>query len=149
MNDSEVRVTSRTGAQKGKKSSRMDLIPSRALMTAAKVYGFGAEKYSDNNWRSGYDWSLSYAALQRHLGQFWDGQDLDEESGLPHLAHAAFHVFALLTFMEEHPEFDDRYHSPNKTIQTISTLQGDSWDFTPEPPRIKDGEWANLTGDDS
>jgi len=106
----EVRVTDPdTGAQKGSKPERFDLIPAGALAQLSRVYGEGARKYDDHNWRGGYAWGLSYAALQRHLTAFWGGEDLDPESGMPHLAHAAWHCFTLLTFMEEHPEKDDRY----------------------------------------
>lgn len=81
----------------------------------ARQYGFGAEKYEPHNWRVGYDWSKAYAALQRHSQAFWGGEDLDPESGLPHMAAVAWHSFTLMTFMEEHPEFDDRFSSrPDK-----------------------------------
>lgn len=106
----EIRITDPdTGAQKGSKPERHDLIPIGALKALALVYGVGAQKYDDHNWRAGYRWSLSYAALQRHLTAFWNGEDIDPESGLPHMAHAAWHCFTLITFMHEHPEKDDRY----------------------------------------
>lgn len=104
----ETRVTSASGGQKGQKLARYDLIPSAALRQVAELYGVGARKYSDNNWRRGYDWSLSFAALQRHAWQFWNGEDLDEESGQPHMASVAFHALALLTFMEEQRVYDNR-----------------------------------------
>lgn len=110
---SEVRVTDpRTGGQKGAKPERFSMLPPKALGTVARVYGYGAEKYERDNWRKGYAWSLSYDALHRHLAAFWSGEDIDPESGLPHLAHAAFHVLTLLTFSEEFPEGDDRYRRP-------------------------------------
>lgn len=105
----EVRVTSKTGGQKGTKPARFGLIPPMALWKVAELYGKGAEKYDDWNWRKGYDWHLSYDAMQRHLALFWSGEDIDPETGMPHLACAAFHCLTLLTFMDEHPEFDDRF----------------------------------------
>ena len=108
-----MRVTDpRTGGQKGVKPERFGLLPWRALGKVARVFGFGAKKYEAHNWRKGYAWSMSIDALQRHLAAFFDGEDLDPESGEPHLAHAAFHVLVLLTFMEEHPELDDRWKPP-------------------------------------
>lgn len=113
LQDSEVRTVSTTGAAKGTKPERFELIPVPALTQLARMYARGAEKYSetcaDPNWRKGYEWSKSYAALQRHANQFWSGEDIDEETQLPHMAAVAFHAFAMLTFMEEHREFDDRY----------------------------------------
>ena len=55
----EVRTTSRTGGQKGTKPERFDLIPVGALAALARHYGAGAEKYDDNQWRKGYEWSKS------------------------------------------------------------------------------------------
>lgn len=108
--EEETRVTDPdTGAQKGSKRERFDLIPAESLNWLARVYGYGAGKYDDHNWRRGYAWGLSYAAMQRHLHAFWSGENFDPESGLPHLAHAMWHCTTLLTFMTEHPEKDDRY----------------------------------------
>lgn len=130
----EVRVTDpETGGQKGQKPARFDLIPP-AIWEVAELYGKGAAKYTeygectcrapvhepgcpalvvtqtgDWNWRKGYAWSLSYAAAQRHLNQFWAGEDYDEETGCHHLASVVFHALALMTFALEHPEKDDRY----------------------------------------
>lgn len=56
----------------------------------------------------GFDWSLSYNAMQRHANQFWSGEDLDEESGLPHMAHAAWHCLVLLAFMQREIGTDNR-----------------------------------------
>lgn len=104
----EIRVTSTTGGQKGSKPARYDLIPAASLDAIARLYGRGAEKYEDHNWRKGYDWSLSFAALQRHAWAFWNGEDNDAETGMPHMTSVAFHAMALLEFMETHPEFDNR-----------------------------------------
>jgi hypothetical protein len=118
----EVRVTSPTGGQKGSKLARHDLIPTLPLDLLAKVYGMGAAKYDDNNWRLGYKWSLNYAAMQRHLLAFWSGQDLDPESQLPHLAHAMWHAAALLEFSQSdnpvYKQFDDRYVPKESTDGT-------------------------------
>lgn len=105
----EVRTTSETGGQKGSKPQRYDLIPTEPLRMLATLYGRGAEKYDDDNWRKGYDWKFSYAALQRHLNQFWAGEDIDAEMQLPHVISAAWHCFTLAQFMIDHPEFDSRH----------------------------------------
>jgi Domain of unknown function (DUF5664) len=108
----ETRVTNeKTGGEKGSKLARYDLIPPAALDDIAKVYGKGCEKYAARNWERGYAWGLSFAALQRHAWAFWRGEYLDPESGLPHLAHAAWHCLTLMTFQKQHPELDDRFVS--------------------------------------
>jgi len=108
----EVRITSKTGGQKGSKPLRYDLIPTGALAELAEHYGKGAGKYEQvngrDNWRNGYEWSLSYAACQRHLQAFWAGENLDPETGSAHLTAVAWHAFTLLEFMREYPDLDDR-----------------------------------------
>lgn len=110
----EIRTTSSTGGQKGVKPERLALLPRRGVDAIARVFGFGATKYADHNWRRGYEWSKSFDALFRHAFAALDGETYDEESGLPHLAHAGFHVLVLLTWLEEQGEgadnpFDDRW----------------------------------------
>lgn len=118
----EVRTTSSTGGQKGVKAQRYDLLPKPGLDAIAEVYAFGAEKYADHNWRKGYEWGKSYAALMRHMTAFWEGETNDPESGLPHVAHAGFHVLTLLTWMAEQGEggeFDDRYKPATKAVESF------------------------------
>lgn len=107
----EVRVTDPvTGGEKGQKAEQYSLIPTEALAHVARVYAYGAAKYDRDNWRKGYAWHLSYDAMQRHLNAFWGGEDLDPESGLPHLAHAVFHCMALLVYTgsDQYKDKDDR-----------------------------------------
>jgi len=90
---------------------RMDLIPKELLDGVAEVLTFGAEKYSEHNWREGLDWSRCYGAMMRHMTAWWDGERNDQESGLSHLAHAGCCLAFLMTF-EKSPRYaahDDRY----------------------------------------
>ena len=104
----EVRITNeQTGGQKGKKLERYDLIPSRPLREVARNYGIGASKYADRNWEKGVDWSLCFAALNRHLWAWWEGEQIDE-AGFHHLSAVVFHAFALMEYERTHPELDDR-----------------------------------------
>lgn len=104
----EVRQVSSTGGQKGMKVERYDLVPAEPLRLLATLYGRGASKYEARNWERGYAWSLSFAALQRHAWAFWRGEDVDPETGLPHVTAVAWHAFALAEFMARQPAFDDR-----------------------------------------
>jgi hypothetical protein len=136
----EVRtVDPDTGAEKGAKLARHSLIPGQALTEIAEHYGRGSEKYADHNWRKGYAWSLSYDALVRHLTAFWDGEDYDEELGNKHIIAVAWHAIALATFMDEHPEKDDRYLEHRSIPSDANTYI--SYDDVLE---IADA-WANST----
>lgn len=102
-------VDASTGARKSTKSARFDLCSPFGQIEEAKVGGMGAEKYEDHNWRAGYGWSKSYAAAQRHMVAWWSGEDLDPESGLSHLAHARWHMSALIEFQTLGTGHDDRF----------------------------------------
>jgi hypothetical protein len=107
MNE-ERAVDPNTGGEKGRKLAQYSLIPYRPLSEVAKVYGYGAEKYAPQNWRRGYPWSWSLDALFRHIEAFRSGESEDPESGLHHLAHASFHLNALMVFDFDVLGTDDR-----------------------------------------
>lgn len=83
---------------KGVRAARHDLVPGYPISKLAEVFGFGTKKYADRNWEMGYDWGKSYAAAQRHLLAWWNGEATDPESGLPHLAHVMWHMAVLMEF---------------------------------------------------
>jgi hypothetical protein len=100
-----------------KEKPPMALIPPEPLYEVADVFRFGAEKYGMNNWRDDGDkteWARTYSSIQRHLNKFWEGEDIDPESGKSHLAHATTQMLILMVHQMEHPEMDDRYNV-NKT----------------------------------
>jgi hypothetical protein len=91
---------------------RWDLAPWAAFGQIIKVLTFGAKKYDGWNWAAGIKYSRVRAALQRHLAAWDAGIALDEETGLPHLAHAGCCLVFLLTFElfpARYKEWDDRY----------------------------------------
>lgn len=108
MSVGEEMNTSSTGGRKASNDERYDLIPAEPLRLLAKLYGVGSKKYESRNWERGYDFGLSFAALNRHLWQWWNGQDLDPETGVPHTVAVMWHAAALTEFMTTHPEFDTR-----------------------------------------
>lgn len=75
--ESEIRSTSSTGGQKGVKLARFDLLPANALIEVAEHYGRGAMKYDAHQWRKGYEWSKSIAAIGRHWADILAGRDYD------------------------------------------------------------------------
>ena len=76
---------------------RWSLLPWNAVAGVVEVLTYGATKYGDHNWRQVDNAGERYfdAAL-RHLHAWHDGERLDGESGLPHLAHAACCILFLL-----------------------------------------------------
>ncbi len=89
------------------------LSPQAALGTAA-VLKFGAKKYAPNNWRKGLAWTRVLGAIFRHLYAFMLGEDLDPETGLPHIDHAACEIMFLQEFYRTRKDLDDRYKPESK-----------------------------------
>jgi hypothetical protein len=87
----------------------ISLVPTSGIVRTAEVLAFGAKKYDPHNWRKGFEWSRLISAAQRHLLAFNDGEDLDPESGLNHIAHASCCVMFLLEHIEKGLGSDDRY----------------------------------------
>jgi hypothetical protein len=68
----------------------------RAIEAIAKVSAFGAKKYAWGGWRTVEDVQARYGdALARHLVAACREKN-DQESNLPHLAHAAWCALACL-----------------------------------------------------
>ena len=73
------------------------LVPPNALKETVKVLTLGAEKYDRNNWKKVPDAQARYYdALQRHLWDWFAGEQLDPETGINHLAHAMCNIMFLL-----------------------------------------------------
>lgn len=87
----------------------MSLIDRYALEQIAQVLAFGKGKYGAHNWRGGIAYSRLLDAALRHLYAIADGEDLDQETGLPHAAHAGCCIMFLLRMMRDRPELDDRF----------------------------------------
>ena len=78
-----------TGLKFDSEKPRMDLLPPKAIFEVAKVLGFGAEKYGPENWRLLENLQGRYTAgALRHIFAHMDGEELDPESRMSHLAHA-------------------------------------------------------------
>ena len=88
---------------------RMDLLPPEALVAVSQVLGFGAAKYQDHNWRKATNWGRYSAAAMRHLVAWMGGEDNDQESGLPHLAHSACCLMFLIALQQTAVGTDDRH----------------------------------------
>lgn len=88
----------------------LSMIPYAALKAEAQVLAFGASKYQRNNWKKEpvLDHSRLLDAALRHIAAYASGEDLDQESGLNHLAHARCCLGFLLHYIEQGLGKDDR-----------------------------------------
>ena len=87
----------------------LHLVPPSAKHYMAQALADGARKYGAYNWRTGsINVSVYYAAMQRHMDAFWDGEDAAEDSGVHHVAHAMACCALLLDAMTVGKLVDDR-----------------------------------------
>ena len=82
-------MTTYKGLKYDSAKPKMNLLPPKALIEVGKVLTFGAEKYGPENWKELEDLQNRYTAgALRHIFAHMDGEDLDPETELSHLAHA-------------------------------------------------------------
>lgn len=77
---------------------RLGLIPPEIIIGIGEVLTFGAKKYDDNNWKKGLSDENCMSSCLRHLMAYQAGEEVDSESGLSHLKHAACNLAFMLYF---------------------------------------------------
>jgi len=97
-----------SGARYNSGKADFSLIPLCTLEDEAKVWEYGKRKYAAWNWAKGMPWSVPFACAMRHLSAWQQGEEIDEESGYPHLAHAMCNLRMLVLFANTYREGDDR-----------------------------------------
>lgn len=92
----------------GQVKPRISLVPPLALEEVAKVFTYGADKYSAYNFSKGALKSTYIDAAMRHLLKYSQMEDVDDESGLFHLAHASSCLMMLLDNDLNNTSVEDR-----------------------------------------
>jgi len=100
---------------------RFDLIPIAPLVEVAKVFSFGAYHYGDRNWEAGFSWSRCIGSVWRHFTKWLLGEELDDESGLNHLAHVIVNVLFLMQYTFTKKGVDDRQKMDSTFITKLFT----------------------------
>src|SRR5690349_9531472 len=96
-------------------------IPTEVLAELGLVMLEGARKYGRHNYRAaGVRASVYVDAAMRHIVRFWEGEDIDPDSGMPHLIH----VMACMSVLRD------------------SQVYGNWTDD--RPPKLPDGWLADL-----
>lgn len=97
------------------------VIPAQVVAEVGLGLLEGARKYGRHNYRTvGIRASVYYDAALRHLAQWWEGQDVDPDSGLNHVSKAITTLVVLRDAMINGKMQDDR------------------------PPSIDEATWAEL-----
>ncbi len=102
----------------------------------------GALKYGRHNYRViGVRTSVYYDACRRHLDAFWEGQDIDPESGLPHVIKAMACLAIMRDAQYQGKLTDDRPPStPDGWVEKLNQKAADLLDKypNPKPPYLKE-----------
>ena len=78
---------------------RWSLVPWEAMTVVVWVLQHGAEKYGDDNWKRVDNAKTRYwDALMRHAVLYQQGEKIDPDTGLSHMASIASNALFLLWF---------------------------------------------------
>lgn len=90
------------GVKHDEDKPKFSLMKPDALMEMVAVLTYGAKKYSPDNWKHLENARQRYFdAANRHLWQWYGGEERDPESGLHHLAHAMSSLMFLIQMDKE------------------------------------------------
>lgn len=119
----------------------LGLIPPHAMEQTAWVHKLGADKYGPWNWReTGVCASTYVNAILRHLNAWRDGEDLDPESGISHLAHIACSCNILMDAEYCSKLQDDR----NTTLPHTDPAEDETEEGSPKVAASYEDFWGPL-----
>lgn len=74
----------------------------------AEVFEYGKSKYAPWNWAKGMAWSIPIACTLRHAhALYYDNEENDPESQLPHIGHILCNLVMLRHFLNTFPDLND------------------------------------------
>lgn len=101
----------------------LHLWPAAASMLGSLGMLDGALKYGRNNFRaSAIRYSVYLDATRRHLDALQEGEDIDPDSGLPHLAHALATMGIVADAMMAGTLVDDRNFNGERYRELVREL---------------------------
>ena len=100
-------------------------IPTRLIWQVGAVLDFGAKKYTAHNWRQGGSWTSCLNSALRHLVKMIEGNQIDDESGLPESGHLGCNLAFLLEFDWRGTGKDDRFILSDLEREAVAFELGD------------------------
>lgn len=93
----------------GSKKAKFSTIPAGVLFDVGNAMLEGACKYGRHNFRGvGARASTYYDASMGHIADWWEGEDIDPDSGLSHITKAIASLVLLRDVMLQGKLYDDR-----------------------------------------
>lgn len=122
----------------GVRKAPLSCVPATVLLELGVAMQEGAHKYRRHNYRAiGVRASVYYDATMRHLFSWWEGEDIDPDSGLSHVTKAIASLTVLRDAMIQGKFHDDR---PPKSVPFVADLNkktaelADRFADTSKPP---------------
>lgn len=108
----QIAIVDELGMRFNEGKLRLTLLDPIALEGLTRVLEFGAKKYATHNWRKGLPYTEVMDSMMRHMFAMLKGEDIDPDSGLPHIDHIGCNWMFLSNYMAEmRDELDDRHTS--------------------------------------
>lgn len=93
----------------GTRKAPMSTVPANVLAEIGVAMLEGASKYGRHNYRvAGVRASVYYDGVLRHLMAWWEGEDIDPDSGMSHIVKAITSLVVLRDAMHQSMWTDDR-----------------------------------------
>ena len=110
----------------GIRKAPMSTVPANVMAEVGVAMLEGAVKYGRHNYRvTGVRNSVYYDGTMRHLMAWWEGEDLDPDSGVSHITKAIASLVVLRDAMLNDMATDDRPPKPNKFYENLNQSASD------------------------
>tara|TARA_R110002020_G_scaffold2751_8_gene12933 strand:- start:5496 stop:5939 length:444 start_codon:yes stop_codon:yes gene_type:complete len=94
----------------------LSTVPANVLLEVGAAMLEGASKYGRHNWRvAGIRSSVYYDACLRHLLMWWEGENVDHDSGVSHITKAIAGLVVLRDAQMRGQVTDDRPPTNSRT----------------------------------
>ena len=131
----------------------LDLVPDTLPAYASLAFLEGAVHYGRFNWRiAGVRASIYMAAVRRHLAKYWNGEDVDPVTHVPHLASALACIGILVDAKECGKLTDDRPPSVDASgmidgmVDLVAHIKKTFEGYNPRQWTISDTELSSHDG---
>lgn len=109
MTNDDEKLDQHINQDKGK--TKWELLPYDALELVAQVLTQACTRpvnpYLPRSWERGMEWSRAFGSAERHARDFAMGKRVDNDTGLPVAAHAAFRWLQILAYQLRDVGVDD------------------------------------------
>ena len=118
----------------GSRKPPLSTIPCPVLFEVGAALLEGAAKYRRHNYRvAGVRMSVYYDAAMRHLMRWWEGEDMDPDSGIHHVSKAIAGLIVIRDAMMQGNVHDDRPPSSGVWMPEIQAQVDDVLSRFPNP----------------